>query len=312
MNRNMMEVWMNKCTYINIVSWNTSISTYPLDQNILLHLWHLHFYVSTGPKYSCASSKPQFLRSHPWHLYFYISIQSKNIFSHLWHLHFYVSTQPKYSIASSTPQYLRIYLTEIFYRILNTSISLYLLDQNEQSHPWQLNFFVSTRPKYSIASSTPQFLCIYLTRIFYRILNISISSYLLNRSILLHPRQLHFFVSTRPEYSFACSTPPFLRTYSTRIFYRTLETSISLYLPNKIFFRIPDIIITTYLLDQNIPLHPWQLHFYVSTRPEYSIHPWHLHLFVLSRPKYSYQVDQNILSHPDCFWQHQDDDEQGE
>ena len=220
--------------------------------------------------------------------------------------HFFISTRQEYSVASLTPPFLRTYSTWIFNPILNTSISLYLLDWNILLHPWHLNFFVSTGQEYSIASSTPPFLHTYSTRIFNRILDTSITSYLLDRSILLHPRQLHFFVSTLPKYSFASSTPPFLRTYSTRIFYRVLNTSIS-----------------TYLLDQNIFSYPWHINFNVSTRPEYSIassttpflriystrifhrildtsistyqldqnirlHPWHLNFYVSSVPKYSF------------------------
>ena len=386
---------------------DTSISTYQLDRNILSHPRHLNFFVSIRPKYSIASSTPPFLRIYSTRIFYCIldtsnffvstrpevfyrildtSISSylldRNILSHPQQLHFFVSTRPEYSIASSTPPFLRIYLTRIFYRILNTSISLYLLDRNIPLHPRHLhffvstrpeysigirdtsistylldqnilshprhlhffvsswpeysiasltppflciystkifhcilfvhlqNFFVSTQPEYSIASSTPPFLCIYLTRIFYRILDTSISLYLLDRNILSHPRQLHFFVSTRPKYSSASLTPPFLRTYSTRIFYRILNTSISTYLLDQIFFciltyqflriystrifhrilylttpfpriystrifhRILDTSISMYQLDQNIRSHPWHLHFYVSSVPKYSFASW--------------------------------------
>ena len=90
--------------------------------------------------------------------------------------------------------FLRIYWTVIFLRILDTSISMYLLDSNILAHP---------------------FLRIYSTAIFLRILDSSISTYLLDSNILAHS-----------------STIPFLRIYSTVLFLR-------------------------------IPAH---LHFYVSTR----------------------------------------------
>ena len=131
-----------------------------------------------------------------------------------------------------TPPFLCINSTEIFDRIFDTSISSYLLDQNILSHPRHLHFNVSTRPEYSLASSTTQFLRIYSTKVFFRILDTSISSYQLDQSILLHPRHLHFFISTRPKHSSIAST-------STR------------YL--------------LYLLDQNILSHPLHLHFFVST-----------------------------------------------
>ena len=49
------------------------------------------------------------------------------------------------------------------------------------------HFYVYTRPLYSFASLTTQFLCFYLTRIFHRIRNNSISTYLLDQNIPLHP-----------------------------------------------------------------------------------------------------------------------------
>ena len=329
MNRNIIKLWMYKHKYIYIVSWNTSTSTNLLDQNILSHLWHLHFYVSSGPnilvhhqhdnfyvsawpKHSFASLTCTLLHIYLTKIFFCIcdtsismyqldkifyrildnSISSylldQNILSHPRHHNFFVSTRPEYSIASSTPQFLRIllnrnnlshpwhlkffrvYLTRIFYRILNTSPSLYLLDrniyripdtsissdllhQNIPSHPWHLHSLVSTRPEYSIASLTPPFLLIYSTTIFYWILDTSIALYLLNQNIPSHPWHLHFYVTTRPKYSFASVTPPFLCIKWTKIFFCILNTSIS-----------------TYLLDQDILLHPWHLYFDASTRPRYS------------------------------------------
>ena len=139
--------------------------------------------------------------------------------------------------SSLTLQFLRVYSMD--FCIHDTSISTYQLDQNILSHPQQLNFFVSTRPKYSIASSTSPFLHIYSTRIFAHILNTSISSHQeLDRSILLHARKVNFFVSTRPKHSFSSSTTPFDRIHLTTIFNRILYTSISSYLLNQNILRI--------------------------------------------------------------------------
>ena len=208
---------------------DTSISTYQLDQNIHAHHQNHNFYVFYLTKI--------FVRIPDIAISTYLL--HRDILSHPRQIHFFVSTRPQYSIGSLTPPILCTYSTRIFYCILDNSISLYLLDRNIPLHPRHLLFFVSTRPDYSIASSTTSFLCIYSTRIFHCILDTSISLYLLDRSILLHPQQLHFFVSTRPEYSIASLTPPFVRTYSTTIFYCIRDTSIS-----------------TYLLDHNILSYP--------------------------------------------------------
>ena len=255
-----------------------SISSYLLDQNIPSHPRQLHFFVSTRPEYSFASSTP------PFSLYL---LEPRTFYRILWQLNFFISTWPrifyrildtfflciystrifyrildksissylldqKYSIASSTTQFLRIYSTEVFYRILDTSISSYLLDQNILSHPRHLHFFVPTRPEYSIASSTPQFLRIYSTTIFFCIPDISISTYLLDQNIPSHPQQLHFYISSRPEYSIASLTPPFLCINSTKIFVRIRDTSIS-----------------TYQVYQNILFASWmqlEVCFFVSTK----------------------------------------------
>ena len=88
-------------------------------------------------------------------------------------------------------------------------------------------------------------LCIYLTKIFFRIPDVSISSYPFDQNIRAH---LHFFASTRPKYSCASPTSPFLRIYSTKIFLRIPDTSISTYLLDQIFLRIPDTSNSMYLL----------------------------------------------------------------
>ena len=303
----------NKQSYKTYVSISkTSISTYQLDQRNLLYSWHIHFYVSTRQKIFFASSTPQLLHKYLTIIFLCIHDTSistylldLNILSHPWHLHFFISTWPEYSIASSTPPFLCIYSTRIFHRIIDTTISTYLLHQNILSHPWHLHFYVSTQPKYSIASSTHPFLCIYLTRIFYRILDTSISSYQLDRNILSRPRHLKIFVSTRPKYYIGSLTPPFLRIYLTEVFFCILHTSNSLYLLNqnilshpwhrhffvstghnsiasltppflciystKIFYRILDTSISLFLLDRNIVSHPRHLQFFVSTQPKYSL-----------------------------------------
>ena len=225
--------------------FDISISLYLLYQNILSHPWKLNFFVSTRPKYShcivdtfmfyrinstknilSLSSTPPFLRIY----------STRSILSHPWHLHFFTSTRPKYSLASVTPSFLRINSTKIFFCILDTSISTYQLNQNILSHPWHFNFFVSTRPD----------------------------------NILSYPWHINFYVSTRPEYSIASSTTTFLCFYSSRIFYRILDTSISIVSTRpKYSYRIratPPFL--SYLLDQNNPSHPRHLHFFVSTRPE--------------------------------------------
>ena len=301
----------------------TNISSFLLDKNILSHPWHQHFFVSNQPKYSIASSTPQFLRIYSTETFYNrIHINSissylldHNIQSHhlLLHLHFFVSTRPEYSthprniqlfvstwpkhstIASTSTQFLRIYTTTIFNRIIYyyTSISSYLLDQNILLDPLHLNFFVSTQPKYSFASSTTPFLRIYSTTIFFRILDTSISLYLLDQNILSHPRHLNFYVSTRPQCSFVSLTNQFLRIYLTRIFHCILNNSIS-----------------TYLLDQNIPSHPWHLHLYVSTRPKYSfqsVTPQFLHIKCTKIFFLMLTATQGVL-----FCQHQDDDQQAE
>ena len=185
-----------------------------LIQNLRVKFWKIFF--------SITSTEQNHLL-----VYDKTDVFDQNILLHPRHLHFFVSTRPEYSIASLTPPFLCTYSTRIFYRILDISISTYLLDQNTLAH---------------------LFLRINLTKIFLRTLDTSFSTYLLNQNILAHPWHLHFFVPTRPEYSIASLTPPFIRIYSTRIFYRILDISIS-----------------TYLLDQNILSHPRDLHFYVST-----------------------------------------------
>ena len=84
---------------------------------------------------------------------------------------------------------------------------------------------------------TPPFLCIYSTKIFLRISDTSISTYLLNQNILVHLWHLHFYVSTQPKYSCAPPTPPFLLIYSTKIYLRIPNTTISTYLlePNRLY-----------------------------------------------------------------------------
>ena len=278
---------------------NTSISSYLLDQNIPSHPQHLHFFVPNWPEYSIASSTSPFLRINSTDVIFHCILDNsvssylldQNIPSHPWHLHFYVSTWPEYSTASLTPAFLHIYSTEIFFRISDTSISTYLLDQNILPHPSHLYFYVSTRPRYSFTSAMPPNWRVNSTKIFYHILDNSFSSYLHDRNILSHPQHLNFFVSTWPEYSIGSLTPPFLCIFSTRIFYRILDTSISLY-----------------LLDQNIPSHPWHLHFYVSTWPKYSfasvttpylrINRSKIFFSILKTSISTFPLDQNIHAHP--------------
>ena len=113
-----------------------------------------------------------------------------------------------------------------FFCILNTSNSMYQLDQNILLHSRHLHFFVFYLTKYSFAFLTHPFLCIFSTL-----------------NILLHQHHLNFFVSNRPEYSSLSSTHPFLRIYSTKIFCRILNTSLSLYLLDQIFFCILDTLI---------------------------------------------------------------------
>ena len=216
---------------------------YPLDQNNRAHSQHFHFYISSWPEYSFASSTPPpFLRIYLTRIFHRIldaSISTylldQNIRLRPWYLHFYLSSGPEFSIASSTPHFLPINLTKIFFPTPDISISTYLLDQDIHSHPWHLHFYVSTRPKYSCPSLTPQCLRTYLTKIF-----------------LAHPRFPHFYVHipAQPKYSCAHLIPPFLWIYSTIIFLLTLDSSIS-----------------SNLLDHNILAHPRFLHFYVSTWP---------------------------------------------
>ena len=217
---------------------------------------HFNFYLPTWPKYSFASVTPPFLRIN-WTKIFLRIIKTtistciysnQNIRLHPWHLYFYVSTRPRYSFASVTPPFLRINLTEIFYRILDTSISSYQLDRNlSRSSTSPFLCIYSTRI-FSLASSTPPFLRIYSTEAFYCILDKSISLYLLDRNILSHPQHLHFFVSTRPEYSIASS-----------------DTSISSYLLDQNILRILETSICSYVLDRNIQSHPLTLHRIYST-----------------------------------------------
>ena len=148
--------------------------------------------------------------------------------------------------------------------IPDTSISMYQLDQKNFTHLWHLNLYVSTQPKYSCASLTPQFLRIYLTKIFLCISDITISMYLLDKIflrisdtwfLLIYLTKIFLcisditisYVSPRPKYSWASLTLPFLCIYLT-----------------KIFLRIPDTSISTYLLHQNILAHPWHKFFYES------------------------------------------------
>ena len=129
------------------------------------------------------------------------------------------------------------------------SESRFIFSVHSKSH---LHFYVPTRPKYSCASLTFEFLRIYSTKIFLRIPDTSISTYLLDQNILAHSRFLHFYVHVPPQPKYSCAhlIPPFLRINSTIIFLLTLDSSIS-----------------TYHLDHNILAHPRFLNFYVSTRP---------------------------------------------
>ena len=212
---------------------------------------------------------------------------------------------------------------------------MFLLDRNILSHPRHLYFFVSTQPEYSIATSTPPFLRIYSTKIFYCILDTSSSSYVLNQNVLSHPRHLYFFISTRPKYSIASSTPPLLCINSTRIFHRILdklhffvstqpEYSIASLTPpflriysTKIFVCIRDSSIFTYQVDQNILSHPRHLHFYVSTRNN-MMHKCYLNdlklLINVCEHKCKFCMRSSILPATQgvLFCQHQDDDEQTE
>ena len=112
------------------------ISTYLLDQNILAHPWHLHFYVPTRPKYSCAPLIPPFLRTctcltnillHTLNSSISTYLLDHNILAHPRFLHFYVPTWPRYSCAPSIPAFLHINSTIIFFLTRDTSISTYLL-----------------------------------------------------------------------------------------------------------------------------------------------------------------------------------------
>ena len=134
-------------------------STHLLEQNILAHPRFLHFYIHelARPKYSCTPSIPQFLGIYLTERFLLIldtSISTylldRNILAHPQHLHFYASTRPKDSCASLTPPFLRICSKKIFLCTLDTSISMYLLDQNIPAYPRHLHFFESTWPKYSI------------------------------------------------------------------------------------------------------------------------------------------------------------------
>ena len=189
-------------------------------------------------KYSLASSTSPFLC---------VNLTSQDILSHPWHLHFYLSTWPKYSCPSSTPQFLRSYSTKIFF-----------------AYPWHLNFYVSTQPNYPFPSLTSTFLSVYSTKKFFCIPETSISTYILDQNVLLHPRHLHFYLFTWPKYSCASPTPTFLRIYLTKIFLRIPDTSISMYLLTQNIFVHPCHLPSTYLFDQNILAHPGQLNFYAS------------------------------------------------
>ena len=117
------------CIYsviIFLLTLDTSVSTYLLDQNVLSHPRHLHFYVSTWP----------FLRM-TWYLRIYSTISPYLLDRfYVWH-DIYVSTRPFLRIYSTVSTYLlhrfyvwHIYSTELFFRIHDTSISTYLLDHN--------------------------------------------------------------------------------------------------------------------------------------------------------------------------------------
>ena len=87
--------------------------------------------------------------------------------------------------------------------------------------------------------------------------------YLLDSNILAHPRQYHFYVSTRQYYSCAF-----------------LDTSISTHLLDSNILAHPRQLHSTYLLEQNILAHPRDHYFYVSTRPKYlfrSISTYYIH-----------------------------------
>ena len=199
---------------------DTSISMNLLNQNILVHLWFLYFYVQVPaqPKYFCAPSIPpilliyltiiflltltssisMYLLDHIFLLTLNSSISTyllnHDILLHHHHIHFYV---PKYSFASLTPQFLLIYSS----------------DQNFLSHHHQLHFYLSTWPESSFASSTCLFLIIYSTKIFFLIITTFISTYLLSQNILAHPRHDHFYLSTWPKHSFTSSPPPLTWSY---------------------------------------------------------------------------------------------------
>ena len=272
--------------------------------------WPRYTFASMTPPFLCIYSTKILIRILNTSISSYLLLD-QTILSHPRHLPFFISTRPGYSIASSTPPFLRIYLTRIFYCILNNSISLYLLNRNILSDPWHVNAYVSTRPEYSIASSTTPILRINSTRIFDRIVDNSISTYqldhnirshpwhihfyiyLLDQYILSHPQHINFYVPTRPKYSCASPTFEFLCIYST-----------------KIFLRIPDTSISTYLHDQNIIAHPWFFHFYVhvTAQPKYScahsippflrIYSTIIFLLTLDSSISTYLLDQDILAHP--------------
>ena len=243
---------------LNHITLSSSIFTYLLDLNILANPGHVHFYVSTRPKYSCTSLPPQILLINSTKIFVHILDKSTNILLHPWHLHFYVSTRPKYSCASSTPTFQLTSLAKIFLLILDTSISTYLLDQLILVHPWHihistylldqnilvhprhLNFNESYGLKYSFPSLTPPFLHIYSTKIFLHILKTSISTYQFDQNILAHPVHLNFYVFTWSKYSCASLTPPLLCICSTKIFLRILDTSTKYSIPSPTppFLRI--------------------------------------------------------------------------
>ena len=153
------------------IFFRISITMYLINQNILACGWHFHFNISTEPKYSFASLTSPFLRVYLTKIFFRIPDTSismyildqiffcilditistcqldQNILVHPWHLHFYVCTQANYSFASSTSPFLHVYSTKIIFRIPDTSISTYLLNQCILSHPQHLHFYVSTWTK---------------------------------------------------------------------------------------------------------------------------------------------------------------------
>ena len=103
-------------TKIFLLILDTSIPPYQLDQLILAHLWHFHFYVFTWQTYSCASS-----------------ITSKKFLP--------ASLAPPFPNISNTFLHILDNSTSMNLLDQNTSISTNLLDQNILEDPWHLYFY---------------------------------------------------------------------------------------------------------------------------------------------------------------------------